>query len=78
MGHQGVIVPIRKTIAVVFTPNHRAVAPDAFADFGEAQAGVKAAHDLHALFETDPMPWASRPAQVSRAGQPTKTVLPFA
>jgi hypothetical protein len=78
MGEQRVIVPIGKTVTFVFTPDDRAIAPDAYSDFGEAQAGVAAPHHLDALFKTDPMSRASWPRQITRISQSTKSAAAFA
>ena len=44
--------------------------PSRLADLGEAQPHVAATHDLHALFEADPMARAAGPSEIS-LGRPT-------
>jgi hypothetical protein len=78
ISHQGVIVAVGKTIAVILAPDHRAVTPDPVADLGETQTPVAATHDLHAFLETDPMPAPAEPSEISRACQPAQTVLAVA
>jgi hypothetical protein len=66
MGRQGVIVPVGKTIAAIFTPDHRPVTPDFLGDLGVAEPSMQTPVDLHALLKTEPMSPASRPRQISR------------
>jgi hypothetical protein len=78
VSHQRVIVPIGKTVAPVFAPDHRAVAVDAAGDFGEAQPSVEAPHDLHALFKTHPMSRSAGPVRIMGRGQPAQAAISLA
>ena len=49
MGYQRVIVPVGKTIAAIFTPDHRAVTPDLVGNLGMTQAGMQTPVDLDTL-----------------------------
>ena len=66
MGHQGVIVAISITVALMLAVDHRSITPDPLADLCVAQLVVEATHNLHALPGTEPVPTPAGQRHVPR------------
>ena len=68
--HQGVVVAIRVAVTGDLAPDHRPIAPDLGADFGVAEVGIEAAHDLHAFCATEPVSASAGSITIDRPRRP--------